>query len=128
MIIALDTSTPTCHFSLYDGQTWHDDSWEAGRTLAQSLLGYLRSHLAQHDATLKDITGIIAYQGPGSFSGLRIGLTVLNTIASSEAVPIVGVRGDNWREEGLAALQAGKNDRIVMPFYGSEPHITTPRK
>lgn len=128
MIIALDTSTPICHFSVYDGQSWHEDSWEAGRTLAQQLLGYLETQLAAHDATLKDITGIVAYEGPGSFTGLRIGLTVLNTIASSESVPIVGTRGESWREDGLSHLQAGKNDGIVMPFYGSDPHITTPRK
>lgn len=128
MIIALDTSTPICHFSVYDGESWHENSWEAGRTLAQELLGYLQTQLAGHNATIKDITGIIAYQGPGSFTGLRIGLTVLNTIASSEELPIVGTQGASWRDEGLAKLQAGTNDGIVMPFYGSEPHITAPRK
>jgi hypothetical protein len=29
---------------------------------------------------------------------------------------------------GLARLQAGENDKLVMPAYGAEAHITTPRK
>jgi glycogen synthase len=53
---------------------------------------------------------------------------VLNTIASSEAVPIVGGLGDAWQEEALGKLQAGSDEKIVLPFYGSDAHITKPRK
>ena len=66
--------------------------------------------------------------GPGSFTGLRIGLTVLNTIASSQAIPIVGATGDDWQDVAVAGIDSGQNDEIVMPFYGSEANITAPRK
>jgi tRNA threonylcarbamoyladenosine biosynthesis protein TsaB len=128
MILLLDTSTPVCKLSFVDGDWRFDDEWESGRTLAKGLLGYLQDNLAKNDKTWKDISGIVAYKGPGSFTGLRIGLTVLNTFADSEAVSIVGTTGDDWQSAGLARLEAGENDQLVMPEYGAEAHITTPRK
>ena len=128
MILLLDTSTPVCKLSFVDGDWRFDDEWESGRTLAKGLLGYLQKKLAENGKNWKDISGIVAYKGPGSFTGLRIGLTVLNTFADSEGVSIVGVTGENWQVVGLTRLQAGENDMLVMPEYGAEAHITTPRK
>jgi len=128
MILLLDTSTPVCKVSLVNGDWRFDDEWESGRTLAKGLLRYLQDSLAKNDKTFTDIAGIVAFKGPGSFTGLRIGLTVLNTFADSEAVPIVGETGDDWQSVGLSRLAAGENDQLVMPEYGAEAHITTPRK
>jgi len=128
MILLLDTSTPVCKVSFVDGDWRFDDEWESGRTLAKGLLSYLQANMQKNGKTWTDISGIVAFQGPGSFTGLRIGLTVLNTIADSEAIPIVGATGDNWQADGLARLAAGENDGLVMPEYGAEAHITTPRK
>lgn len=124
MIIGLDTSTPVCRLSVLSDGTWTTKEWEAGRELAAGLLSYMETTIG----SFGDITGIIAYQGPGSFTGLRIGLTVCNTIADAQEIPIVGVTGDEWREEGARRLENGENDRLVMPVYGGEPNITTPRK
>lgn len=128
MIVLLDTSTPVCKLSFIDGDWRYDDQWESGRTLAKGLLEYVRDNLSKNDKNWSDISGIVAFKGPGSFTGLRIGLTVLNTIADSESVPIVGSTGDDWQTTGLARLDSGENDELVMPEYGGEPHITTPRK
>lgn len=128
MIVALNTSTPTCELRLWDGTTWHDASWEAGRTLAASLHQHLADALKSHGKTFSDISGWIVFQGPGSFTGLRIGLTVANTFAHEQHVPIVGVTGEDWKETGLARLDASENDAIVLPLYGGDPHITQPRK
>lgn len=128
MIILLDTSTPTCKLSFVEGDWRYDAEWESGRTLAKSLLGYLADTLNKNDKTWKDISGIVGFKGPGSFTGLRIGLTVLNTLADSESVPIVGATSEGWQAIGLARLEAGENDTLVMPEYGAEAHITTPRK
>jgi tRNA threonylcarbamoyladenosine biosynthesis protein TsaB len=128
MILLLDTSTPVCKLSFVEGDWRFDDEWESGRTLAKGLLGYLQDNLAKNDKTWADISGIVAFKGPGSFTGLRIGLTVLNTFADSESVPIVGTTGQTWQTVGLARLDSGENDELVMPEYGAEAHITTPRK
>lgn len=128
MILLLDTSTPVCKLVMIDGDTWYQDEWQADRTLARDLLGYLRDRLAEHGYAWDTITGIGAFEGSGSFTGLRIGLTVLNTIAGSQDIPIVGACGEAWRTDAVARLRAGENDQIVLPFYGSEAHITQPRK
>lgn len=128
MILALDTSTPVCRISVFVDDVWHDHEWDAGRGLAKGLLGNLQEVLSEYRETLSTVSGLIAFQGPGSYTGLRIGLTVLNTIASAQHIPIVGATGDDWRDDGLARIKSGADDQLVMPEYGGEPHITTPRK
>jgi tRNA threonylcarbamoyladenosine biosynthesis protein TsaB len=128
MILLLDTSTNLCRLTFVDGDWQFHDEWQADRTLAKGLLAYLQTNLSRHGKGFSDISGIAVFEGPGSFTGLRIGITVLNTLADAERIPIVGVRGDDWQAVALSRLQAGENDRIVLPFYGSEAHITTPRK
>ena len=128
MILLLDTSTPTCRLTLVDGD-WRDDSiWEAGRTLAKGLLGFLDQEISFAEKSWSDVSGLAVYKGPGSFTGLRIGITVFNTLADINNLPIVGVTGEGWRASGLERLQNGENDKIVLPEYGGEANITKPRK
>ena len=124
MIVALQTSNPICHVWI-DG---HEHTWEAGRTLAHGLLSFLESSLKEHGAGFSDVRGLVVFRGPGSFTGLRIGITVMNTIAASESIPIVGATGDRWLAEGRERLARSEDDRIVLPEYGSEAHITKPVK
>lgn len=128
MILLLDTSTPICKLSLIDGEERFDAEWQADRTLAKGLLKYITTNLTSHSKTWTDISAIGVYQGPGSFTGLRIGLTVANTIADAQAIPIVGGQGESWQDDVLARLESDENDQIVLPFYGGEAHITAPRK
>jgi tRNA threonylcarbamoyladenosine biosynthesis protein TsaB len=128
MILLLDTSTPVCKLTIVDGDWRYHNEWRADRELAKKLLGYLDEQLKKNGKTWQDISSIGAFQGPGSFTGLRIGLTVLNTLADAQGIPIVGETGEDWQEKASARLSAGENDRIVLPFYGSEAHITKPRK
>ena len=128
MILLLDTSTAVCKLTLSDGDWRYDDTWQADRTLAKNLLGYLQEQLKKHNKTFDDISAIGVFEGPGSFTGLRIGMTVLNTIANTNQIPIVGARGDDWIDTALQCLRDGQNDKIVLPFYGGDAHITKPRK
>ena len=128
MIILLDTSTPICKLSLIDGAWRQDDDWQSDRNLAKGLLGYLDKLFGLQSKTWSDITAIGVFEGPGSFTGLRIGLTVLNTIADAQGIPIVGGRGDNWQDEVLGKLKSGKNEKIVLPYYGKGANITVARK
>lgn len=128
MILLLDTSTPICKLTLIDGDWRYDDQWQADRTLARDLLTYLRDQLAKNGKTFGDITGIGAFRGPGSFTGLRIGLTVLNTMADADSIPIVGGTDADWQDEVITKLSDGISEKIVLPFYGSDANITKPRK
>lgn len=128
MILLLDTSTPTCRLSLIEGDWRYDTMWEAGRGLAKGLLGFIDQEISFQEKSWDDVNALVAYKGPGSFTGLRIGITVFNTLAATNHWPIVGVTGDNWRAEGVGRLEAGENDEIVLPEYGGEANITKPRK
>ncbi len=124
MIILLDTSTATCFLTVVDDEVRQDFEWQAGRTLARGLLKFLE----EKTGDLHDISGIGVMKGPGSFTGLRIGLTVANTLADSLSIPIAGATGEDWQETALKKLRTGENEKIVMPEYGAAAHITAPRK
>lgn len=128
MIILLDTTTPICKLTFIDGDSRQDDEWQSDRMLAKGLLGHIFGLLQAQNKTWSDISAIGALEGPGSFTGIRIGLTVMNTIADAQNIPIVGARGDDWQNEVMAKINAGKNEKIVLPFYGSEANITILRK
>lgn len=128
MILALNTASPTCYLRLIDNEVVYEHDWEANRMLADGLIQFLRESLNEHERTWDDIEGIIVFQGPGSFTGLRIGITVVNTLADARLVPIVGVSGDDWVTAGVNRLSRGENDQLVLPKYGREANITSPRK
>lgn len=128
MILLLDTSTPMCQLSFIEGDWRYTTNWESGRELAKGLLGFLDKQLQSQRKTWHDVRGIVVFRGPGSFTGLRIGITVCNTLAYANAIPIVGELGEDWQTRGLLRLKKGENDHIVLPEYGSEPHITQPKK
>ena len=129
MIFLLDTSTPECKMSLSTpGHALVATSWYAHRELADRLLKEMDSFFAEHDADVHSLNGLVVYKGPGSFTGLRIGITVMNTLADSVKIPIVGVTGENWQQEGITMIEAGDTHHIVLPEYGSLPHITKPKK
>lgn len=128
MIVLWNSAEMTVQLTLIDGDKRTDYEWVAERNLARDMLAYLRDRLAENEASFADISGIGVFRGPGSFTGLRIGLAVLNTIAHEQRIPIVGVAGDAWREECLERLQNGRNDEIVLPEYGAEARVTKPRK
>ena len=124
MIILLDTSTATCRLTTVDGESSNNFEWEAGRTLARGLLAFIHEKVGD----VKNISGIGIMRGPGSFTGLRIGMAVANTLADGLGVPIVGETGDSWRESALGRLSSGEDDQVILPFYGGDAHITKPKK
>ena len=129
MILLLDTSTPSCQIALYEaGSCLYQEDWLIGRELAEQLLGHLQQILAAHDSSFRQLSGIGVFKGPGSFTGLRIGLSIVNTLADDLSIPIVGTMGDKWQSEALELLNDNEDDKIVLPEYGRLANITQPRK
>lgn len=130
MILALKTDAPEAELYLYgDGGRIEKIAWQAHRELSSTILSKVDDLLASRKLYLKDLTGLIVYRGPGSFTGLRIGISVMNTLSYSLELPLVGVTGTDWIESGLQQLlETPISPGIVIPEYGGEAHITKPRK
>lgn len=129
MILTIRTDKPEAEIGLYDTQRRVAYmTWQAHRQLAETIHHRIEELLTEQSKKLEDITAVVCFQGPGSFTGLRIGLTVANALAVSLGVPIVAVQGDDWIEKGIAMITGGKNDIQALPFYGAEAHITPQKK
>ena len=110
MKMYLDTSTPTTILKLDD----HEYTWESGRDLAENLLKFLHDKLAENGKGFIDLEEITFMSGPGSFTGLRIGAAVVNTLANELNIPLKNHHGETVK--------------IILPDYGRGANITAPRK
>lgn len=129
MILALRTDKPEAELYLLEKESVKDSIvWQAHRELSDTIIQKIETLLKKNTIWFPDIRGIIVYQGPGSFTGLRIGITVANTLAYANNIPITGGQGEDWQKDGYKRLQLQKAPQVIVPHYGSEAHITQPRK
>ena len=81
-ILALDTTTRTGSVALLDGDTVVDErAGDGARTHAERLPAELTTLVAEHGLTLPDIDLYAVASGPGSFTGLRIGIATIQGLA-----------------------------------------------
>ncbi len=129
LTITLRTDKPEAELALYDGNTrLVAEKWQAHRQLAETIHRKIDNLLESQSKTWHDLEGVVVYRGPGSFTGLRIGLTVANTLANSLGIAVVGTTGDDWQTDGLQALQSGDGSTLALPEYGADVHITIQKK
>lgn len=129
IILTIRTDKPEAELGLYGDDTQVAyKTWQAHRQLSETILTKIEALLGSQAKTWHHIEGIVCFAGPGSFTGLRIGMTVGNTLASSLDIPIVGSEGSQWIAKGLARLHAGKGESLALPNYGSEAHITQQKR
>lgn len=129
MIIALKTDQPEAEFYICDDSgPVVSHTWQAHRELSDNLLATIQQQLTKQRVNWLDIDGMVVFQGPGSFTGLRIGITVANALSDTLSVPLVGTQGDDWLESGLQRIDRQDYDDIVLPFYGAPARITKQRK
>lgn len=130
MLLGIKTDNPVAEFVLFDakGELLGQRQWEADRSLARYLLQEIEHFLTTHGIGFQQLTGLFVFEGPGSFTGLRIGVTVMNTLAYTLEIPIVSTRGDQWQEDAVKRLKSGEKDAIVLPVYGADARITQPKK
>lgn len=129
IILTLRTDKPVAEIALFDDSTkLAEINWQAHRTLADTIHLKIKDLLDNLSLELNNLQGLVAYKGPGSFTGLRIGLTVANTLSQSLQLPIVSTSGSSWQKEGIKRLQNGLNDKITLPEYGAGAKTTKPKK
>ena len=110
MNLYLDTSTPACVLRLNDKEY----RWESGRNLAEGLHKFILKKMQENGWTWKDIEKITYFSGPGSFTGLRIGAAVVNSLAHELKVPLFDHHGNEVK--------------IILPDYGRPARITPQKK
>jgi len=129
LILTIRTDKPEAELGLYqDDQQLAYITWPAHRELSDTIHLKLRDLLTSQNKRLGDIRGMVFFQGPGSFTGLRIGASVANALSESIGTVIIGMTGGEWINRGVSRLLAGETDRLALPEYGALPNITQPRK
>lgn len=105
------------------------------KTLGIIFLKEIENLLHQTKTKPQTLTAITVVTGPGSFSSLRVGVVVANTLAWLLKIPIISLRvGETDNDQQLYNLvtnklkKAGKRFKQIRPFYNKEPNITWPKK
>jgi tRNA threonylcarbamoyl adenosine modification protein YeaZ len=91
MIVAIDSSTDSASLALAQDKVLAEVSWRCGQNHSVELLPRLTQLLGEAKVSLKDTSLIVVAKGPGSFNGLRVGLSTAKGLAFSLDVPIIGV-------------------------------------
>lgn len=153
LFLYLDTSEPAATVSVYlcQGPTLAkcesrtllgEERWLAHRELSatlsskyEALLKVLSKKLYpaepfNHLTIQQSLSGIVVFVGPGSFTGLRIGISFANGLAYALGIPVyeTKTKGTFIIPKSQSAKGGPASGRkIALPFYGAEPNITKPK-
>jgi len=90
--IGVDTSSKCGSVALlFGGRIIDQSESDSGESFSRSILDMLNRLLAANSVDLDDITGLGVAVGPGSFTGIRIGIATLQGLALSKKLPVYGV-------------------------------------
>lgn len=91
MLLALDTSTALAGVALYDGTVRAEAIWRAGRQHSTQVLPEAVRLLEQQGLGPTDLRAVGVAVGPGSYTGVRVGLALAKGLAVALRLPLVGV-------------------------------------
>ena len=115
MLIAIDTSTDIASLALVqDGEIIAELTWRCGQSHSTQLLPSLQYLLQQTKLSLDTATGIIVARGPGSYNGLRVGVSTAKGLAFSRGIPLVGIS-----TLAAAAYQQAEPGLPVCPVFNA---------
>jgi tRNA threonylcarbamoyladenosine biosynthesis protein TsaB len=90
-LLAIETSTPWCSIAVSRGQAVCSRHFEAGQRHAELALDAVDEVLREAGLALGDLQGIVYGEGPGSFTGLRIACGLVQGLALSRSLPVIGI-------------------------------------
>jgi tRNA threonylcarbamoyladenosine biosynthesis protein TsaB len=92
MILAIDTATQYASLALYNSNgVYAEEAWYSGRNHTVELMSRIVRMLKSAGLQVADLTALAVSLGPGSFTGLRIGLAVAKGMALPHKLPVIGV-------------------------------------
>lgn len=91
-ILAVDTASKSCSAAVVSRDKVLSESvLSTGETHSKTLMGLVGGVMQNAGVTVSDIDGFAVTRGPGSFTGLRIGISVVKGLATAGDKPIVGI-------------------------------------
>jgi tRNA threonylcarbamoyladenosine biosynthesis protein TsaB len=125
-VLAIDTATELASVALYDEEMGPraESTWCTSMNHTVELMPTIVLMLERQGLKAEQLDGLAVALGPGSFTGLRIGLSVAKGLSLSLGIPIVGIPTldilayAHYRQELpiCAMIQAGRG-RICVAFY-----------
>ena len=123
-ILAIDTSSKICSVSiLEDDNVILEKHSNDEKTHSQNLMPLVDKLFKETNLTLNEINLLSCCLGPGSFTGIRIGLATIKAFADAKNIPVVGVTSleslaYNIKQTGLiVSLIDAKNDNVYYSHF-----------
>lgn len=127
MLLAIDTATRIMSLALHDGQTLlAEQTWHTADYHTAELAPAVEQMLKMCAVPASSLTAVAVSTGPGSYTGLRIGVALAKGMASARGVPLVGVptldiiaAGQPYFSSShtlAVVLQAGRSRLIVKTY------------
>jgi tRNA threonylcarbamoyl adenosine modification protein YeaZ len=92
MELAIDTSTDWAGLALsYEGNTVYELTWRPGQNHTSELFPNLNNLLEASNTKVSSLSAVFVARGPGSYNGLRAGISAAKGLAFSCRVPLVGI-------------------------------------
>ena len=115
--LVLDTSGASAVLALANDETGDVTAsaiFESRRTLSRRLMGQLDALLQANALTLDDLSAFAVGLGPGSFTGVRVGVTTAKTLAQVTGKPLIGVGTLD-----AYAVAWGESPSLIVPVLPS---------
>jgi tRNA threonylcarbamoyladenosine biosynthesis protein TsaB len=124
-ILALDTSGDTCSVAVVEGQELLMElNFRHNRQLTERLPGIVEFALSQAGVTLEELDAFAVGLGPGSFTGVRVGVTMVKTWAEVLGKRVIGVssldalaRSVSGAGIAVVAVVPSRKDEVIAAFY-----------
>ncbi len=125
MILAIDTATRSASLAVYDGSVVRAEySWDTADHHTVELMPRIVDMLHQIDAPIEQVTGLGVSIGPGSFTGVRVGVAAAKGLAIARDLPIVGVPtpdivayAHRWARSPLVVVVRAGRGRWIAARY-----------
>lgn len=115
MLLAIETATDRASVALgVPGADPLEENVAGARRHAAALLPMIQSLVRRAGASLDDVTGIVLSDGPGSFTGLRVGASVAKALVHARSLPL-------WVAPSLLVRAAGvaRTDAVILAVAGA---------
>ncbi|NOZ64674.1 MAG: tRNA (adenosine(37)-N6)-threonylcarbamoyltransferase complex dimerization subunit type 1 TsaB [Caldiserica bacterium] len=126
-ILSIETSGRWSGYSLVEGDKVQEEVIFLSRNLSSFFLSYLEKSLRRLKMGVKDLDLIAVSTGPGSFTGLRVGLSIGKAFSLSHHIPLVGIPTPRVVREGVSfsslpimVLLGCRRDAVYVFLYKKE--------